>query len=215
MSQIRFSINNALKNAIQTKGLENPHNLPLPLGCWSPSNTPILDQHHSPPQIEAQLPHALLHNYATKSSLVTPHSPPKIQFMHFRTNMPQTPQWLQWDAPHPPQTLPMPRGNCESHLPTSSSKPGDPHPKRHQGPISRFYTIQWTDRQTNRRTDGTGDKTCTNTRLYSIYCSDAANNTNYLHHQQHIVPMYTANNKKSLTCATVERLELVSHQHKD
>ena len=54
--------------------------------------------------------------------------------------------------------------------------------------------LHWTDRRTNRPTDGIDDKTCTNNRLYYIYCSNAPNNDNYLHHQQHTVSMYTAHN---------------------
>ena len=56
-----------------------------------------------------------------------------------------------------------------SQLPASA----DPPPNGIQIQSAVFHNTL--DRQTDGLTDGLGDKTCTNTRLSSIDCSDAAN----------------------------------------
>ena len=69
----------------------------------------------------------------------------------------QRPHWLQWDVPNsPPKTAPFP-----STITTPSNTP-IPRPtpvttKQHPDPISRFATIHFADRQTDRQTDGPGE----------------------------------------------------------
>jgi len=78
---------------------------------------------------------------------------------------PQSPQWLQWDAPHLPPKLPLLFDDLHPHLIHSQLTH---QPKGHPDPISRFPQFTGrTDRQTDR---WARRQTCTNTRLRSIDC---------------------------------------------
>jgi len=62
---------NTLKNAIQTSGGETPIPSLQLRECEPCLIHPFVDWSHSPPQMTAQSVHALSHNYATRSLLVT------------------------------------------------------------------------------------------------------------------------------------------------
>jgi len=88
--------------------------------------------------------------------------------------MPQSPHWLQRDAPHLPQNCPFPFDTHLIHL-SLDNRPHS-HPKQHPDPISRFATVHFPDRQKDRPTDTRiGKKRVPNLlTLYWLY-SDEAN----------------------------------------
>jgi len=103
---------------------------PLPLGHVNPHFIhEWLGRPHSPSQMTARSVHALPHNYATKSPLVTMGRPKFTP----KTALPLR-RWLPHWYTHP------------STDPTH-------HPKWHLDPISRFATVHFPDRQTDRLTD--------------------------------------------------------------
>jgi len=116
-----------------------PKSSPFPWGMWTPSNTPMPG--------------------------LTPLSTPNGNlFMLFCTTMPQSPHWLQWDAPHPPPSkLHLAWGNHQSQLPASSSDPADTPPQT----ASRSNQL-FCHNAPDRLTDGPGDKSCINTRFSSV-----------------------------------------------
>ena len=117
---------------------------------WTPSNTPMPGRPHSPPQTATRSLHALLHNYATKSPLVTMGS----------------------GCPYSPQNCPFSCGDLCLHLLASSLDPATHYPKRHPGPISRFSTIHWTNRHTHTlthtQTDGIDDIAYMQVLVYAV-----------------------------------------------
>jgi len=83
MSQIRFSVTNAMKSAMQMNGQEK---LPKP-------------------------PHGRTEPHLIHHSLGRPQLPSKMvaRSLHsFYTTTSQNYYWLQWDAPYPPLKLPIP-----------------------------------------------------------------------------------------------------------
>ena len=86
-----FALMNELQNAIQSNGQENPQNLPFTLLDVDPSNTPMPGSTPFTLQVAARLLHALLHNYATKSPLLTMGCPKFTPII--------TPS-LEWSPPH-------------------------------------------------------------------------------------------------------------------
>jgi len=95
---------------------------------------------------------------------------------------PQSPHWLQWNDPHlPPKIAPSLLTISTRFKYTHPSTGPTHHPKRHPDPISRFATVHPPDRQTNRQTDrptdGLGDRSVP-TPAYALYIdySDAAKN---------------------------------------
>ena len=82
--------------------------------------------------------------------------------------------WLQWDAPNSPPKLPL---LFDDHHPvyyTHSSTDPTHHPKRHLDPFSRFATIHFADRPTDRWSRRMFRNM---SRLRSLDSSDAAKNS--------------------------------------
>ena len=70
-----------------------------------------------------------------------------------RTTMQQCPHWLQWDVPNSSQNCPF-----FSTITTHPSTDPTHYPKQHPDPISRFATVHFLDRPTDRPTNGLGDR---------------------------------------------------------
>jgi len=102
---------------------------------WTPSNTPMLGP--QPP-------------YHPKWQL--------DRFVHFCTTVPQSPLWLQWDAPYLPPKLSFPLTNLHPIWYTHPLTDPIHHPNWHPGTISRFSTIHPLHSLTDRLTDSLGDK---------------------------------------------------------
>ena len=115
------------KTLLKPKNEKNTQNLPFTLGdvdCGPHLIHQCLCRPHSPPQTAAQSLHTSLHNYATKSPLVTISNPKTAHSMPILHPIYLTHPWNQ---------------------PTY-------HPKWQPDPVSHFSTIHWsdTDSQTNR-----------------------------------------------------------------
>jgi len=116
---------------------------PLPLGAREPHLIhECLGWPHSPRQTTAWSVHALLHNYATNSSLVTMGRP-------------------KFTLKTVPSLRRLPPPSKYTHPSTDPTQ----YPKRHSYPFSRVATIHFpdrqTDQQTHRPTDGLGDRSVT------------------------------------------------------
>jgi len=81
-----------------------------------------------------------------------PSNTPMPRTTQFNPQMPQTPHWLQWDTPYPPQNYQFLWVNCQSQLPASSSDLADPSSKTKSRSNQLFFHNQL-DRQTCRQTD--------------------------------------------------------------
>jgi len=106
-----------------------PPQTSLPLGMWTPSNTPMPGP--TPLTTKWQLD----------------------RFMHLYTTMQLSPHWLQWDFLYPPQNC-----LCRGAITNLNYLPHPwtqliYHPKWHPEPESHFYTIHQTDQQTEGRTN--------------------------------------------------------------
>jgi len=93
--------------------------------------------------------------------------------------MPQSPHWLQWDAPHSSPKCPFPFGELHPPPPSNTPIPQPtllitPNGIQIQSAIFPQFTHRTdipSDQQTNERTNGwDGRQMCSNTRLHSIDC---------------------------------------------
>jgi len=122
-------------HAPKAMGKNKPPKPPLPLGARGPpSNSPIPPPTPLTTPNEARSIHALPHNYASKSQLVTMG---RCKFT---------------------RKLPLSLRRSPPHLIHPSLDRPTRHPKRHPDPLSRFATIYFPDGQTDRPTDTETDR---------------------------------------------------------